>query len=144
MDVGLARTQLLCAAADITASLSHPLTRWSILSSGAGWCSFESEPGCSHQPAIAAKSPAVNQRHCPAFKSAGKSSEPIRERCKPPTPPSPSTRLPTAAIMRLTWWYLPSVSVRLNWLGPVCRQVESELETPRHSVPNLVVKTNSN
>ena len=32
----------------------------------------------------------------------------MRERC------SPSTRLPTAAIIRLTWWYLPSVSVSLS------------------------------
>ena len=34
---------------------------------------------------------------------------PMLERCRP------STRLPTAASMRLTWWDLPSVSVRRRW-----------------------------
>ena len=41
----------------------------------------------------------------PGARSGGSSRPPMRERC------SRSTRLPTAASMRLTWWYLPSVSV---------------------------------
>ncbi len=36
----------------------------------------------------------------------------MRERCRV------STRLPTAASMRLTWWYLPSVSVRRRCKRP--------------------------
>jgi hypothetical protein len=36
MDLGLARTQLLSAAVEIAASLSHQLMRWSTSQSGAG------------------------------------------------------------------------------------------------------------
>ena len=40
----------------------------------------------------------------------------MRERCRA------STRLPTAASIRLTWWYLPSVSVRRRWCSATASQ----------------------
>ena len=64
-------------------------------------------PGQSQAP-TAWRSSRLSQRHWPGARSCGSSSAPMRERCRR------STRLPTAASMRLTWWYLPSVSVRLS------------------------------
>ena len=61
----------------------------------------------------AARSAADNHRHCPGARSGGNCSRPIRDRC------SASTRLPTAAIIRLTWWYLPSVRVSRRRPSPM-------------------------
>lgn len=57
------------------------------------------------RPISSLTSSAVSQRHWPSGRSSDKVIVPIWLRCKA------STRLLTAATMRLTWWYLPSVKV---------------------------------
>src|SRR6185295_10880492 len=94
-----------------------------------------------HLRASAASSAASSQRHSPGPRP----SRPIGPNA---TRASESTRLPTAATMRLTWWYLPSVSVSTRPRSPFASHAaartvasSSRSSTPLRSRSICVVST---